>query len=89
MDENDIIDLDSLGDGSGGEVLSIEDLLLFDGEGSLRGGFDYLDLDAAALPNRSTGLNLNESGARTQGNKDAYPTGNSSATAIALPSWNH
>jgi hypothetical protein len=83
MDENDIIDLDALGDGSGGEVSSIEDLLLFDREGSLRGGFDYLDLDAVALPNRSTGLSLNESGARTQGNKDASPTGNSSAAGHA------
>lgn len=83
MDENDIIDLDALGDGSGGDVLLLEDLLLFDREGSLRSGFDYLDLDAVALPNRSTGLNLNESGARTQGNKDASSTGNSSAAGQA------
>ena len=79
MDENDIIDLDALGDGSGDDVLSIEELLLLNPDGSFRFGFDYLDLDATAAPNRPSGLNLNESGARGLASKDTYPTGSSTA----------
>jgi len=74
VNENDIIDLGSSLDGVDDDLLSIEGLLLLGTAGTLQAGIDFLDLDGPTLPNRSTGINVNDGNSRTQSNKEAAPS---------------